>query len=265
MRDDFDEETKDILARRVGFRCSNPKCRKLTSGPQTVPAKAINIGVAAHIAAASNGGKRYDPNQSPEQRKSAENGIWLCQSCSKLIDSDEKRYTVELLQEWKSKAEALALRELEESSQQRSTDEADPLETLLNLLGEPNNWVKVQGDQYIRHRCHAQFVIKRGETIKDDYKEPWTQRFPDSHAWSCHIEYWQGSTLLKSSCFVVADGGRYCIPLPRLHNRNPDKDGWENIEFSIDVNSLEWKTAMLFDQYDSLWSVLPRVGVNLIP
>jgi hypothetical protein len=97
----------------VGFRCSNPNCRQPTSGPQVDPTKAINIGVAAHIKAASPGGKRYDSNQSSEQRKSADNGIWLCQSCSKLIDSDETRYTVELLQTWKSQAETIALRELE--------------------------------------------------------------------------------------------------------------------------------------------------------
>jgi hypothetical protein len=53
MRDDFDEKTKEILSRRVGLRCSNPNCRKLTTGPQTDPSKAINIGVAAHITVAS--------------------------------------------------------------------------------------------------------------------------------------------------------------------------------------------------------------------
>ena len=56
MRDDFDKETKETLARRVGYLCSNPSCRKPTSGPQTDPAKAINLGVAAHITAASLGG-----------------------------------------------------------------------------------------------------------------------------------------------------------------------------------------------------------------
>jgi hypothetical protein len=122
MRDDFDERTKDILARRVSFRCSNPNCRQPTSGPQVDPTKAINIGVAAHIKAASPGGKRYDSNQTSEQRKSADNGIWLCQSCSKLIDSDETRYTVESLQIWKSQAEAIALRELEEKEANRESN-----------------------------------------------------------------------------------------------------------------------------------------------
>lgn len=128
MRDDFDVGTKDILAHRVGFRCSNPTCRKSTSGPQVDPIKAINIGVAAHIKAASKGGKRYDSSQTLEQRRSADNGIWLCQSCSKLIDSDETRYTVESLQAWKSQAEAIALKELEEKS-------------LSETRGEPNTIV----------------------------------------------------------------------------------------------------------------------------
>ncbi|UVM25022.1 NACHT domain-containing NTPase [Pseudomonas sp. B21-021] len=37
------------------------------------------------------------------------NGIWMCQSCSKLIDSDDSRFTVALLHEWKSKAIQRAL------------------------------------------------------------------------------------------------------------------------------------------------------------
>lgn len=123
MRDDFDARTKDILAHRVGFRCSNPNCRNPTSGPQLNSTKAINIGVASHIKAASKGGKRYDSSQTSEQRKSTDNGIWLCQSCSKLIDNDEIRYTVELLYAWKSQAEAIALRELEEKIP--STNETD--------------------------------------------------------------------------------------------------------------------------------------------
>ena len=112
MRDDFDAKTKETLARRVGYRCSNPDCGKLTSGPQEDPAKAVNIGVAAHITAASEGGPRYDPSLSPEERRSVDNGLWLCQNCAKLIDSDLQRYGVELLREWKRQAEQRALDEV---------------------------------------------------------------------------------------------------------------------------------------------------------
>ncbi len=116
MRDEFDDKTKEVLARRVGYRCSNPNCRKLTSGPQEDPAKAMNIGVAAHITAASQGGPRYDASLSSEERKSIDNGIWLCQNCAKLVDNDEQRYTADLLLDWKKLSEQAALLEVENLS-----------------------------------------------------------------------------------------------------------------------------------------------------
>jgi hypothetical protein len=116
VRDDFDDKTKEMLARRVGYRCSNPNCRKLTSGPQTDPAKAVNIGVAAHITAASPGGPRYASKLSPGERKSIDNGIWLCQNCAKLVDNDEQRYSVDLLIDWKRLSEQAALLEVEHLS-----------------------------------------------------------------------------------------------------------------------------------------------------
>ncbi len=93
------------MAQRVNSICSNPKCNRPTSGPSTNPNASISIGVAAHIAAAAPGGKRYDPTMSPDERKNIKNGIWLCQNCAKLIDSDEEKFTVELLHIWKQQAE----------------------------------------------------------------------------------------------------------------------------------------------------------------
>jgi hypothetical protein len=108
MRDEFPTKTKELLARRVGFRCSNPKCRRATSGPDVTGTKAVSIGVAAHIAAASEGGPRFDAALTPDERMAATNGIWLCQSCAKLIDSDLAKYTKEVLLDWKETAEHLA-------------------------------------------------------------------------------------------------------------------------------------------------------------
>lgn len=92
----------------------------LTSGPTTNPADAANIGVAAHITAASSGGPRFDAHLSSDERQSAENGIWLCQNHAKLVDDDETRYSVDLLREWKRLAEAAALLELEQPSTSRA-------------------------------------------------------------------------------------------------------------------------------------------------
>ena len=104
------------MALRVTAHCSNPHCRKPTSGPNTDPTKITNVGVAAHICAAAPGGPRYDATMSPEERKSPSNGIWLCQTCAKLIDSDEKYYTKEMLHNWKSSAESFARRSIEQPS-----------------------------------------------------------------------------------------------------------------------------------------------------
>lgn len=106
MRDDFDQKTKDVLFKRARAKCSNPACRRETSLAHSEANKAVNLGEAAHITAASPNGPRYDSNLSAEERKSIHNAIWLCGTCAKLIDSDEPKYTVALLQKWKTAAEA---------------------------------------------------------------------------------------------------------------------------------------------------------------
>lgn len=106
MSDDFSDPVKRALASRVGNLCSNPECRALTSGPQDDPAKAVNLGVAAHITAASPGGPRYDAELLPEERSAPSNGLWLCQNCAKLVDNDAVRFGVDLLLRWKGTAEA---------------------------------------------------------------------------------------------------------------------------------------------------------------
>jgi hypothetical protein len=116
MRDDFSMATKETLAKRVAHHCSNPQCRQVTSGPQDDPEKAINIGVAAHITAASEDGPRYNPSLTPMERRSTRNGVWLCQNCAKLVDNDVVRYDVEILRLWKRLAEKTAIKELENGS-----------------------------------------------------------------------------------------------------------------------------------------------------
>jgi hypothetical protein len=112
-RDDFAPEVKDILAKRVGMRCSNPNCRQPTSGPQADSMKVLNIGVAAHITAAAAKGPRRDKDLSPEARSSLENGIWLCQNCGKLADNDTRRYPTDLLRQWKRLSEEAARLDIE--------------------------------------------------------------------------------------------------------------------------------------------------------
>lgn len=72
-----------------------------------------SIGVGAHITAAAPGGKRYDTTLTNEERKGFDNGIWLCQTCAKLIDSDELKFNIQLLRTWKIEAENNASQSLE--------------------------------------------------------------------------------------------------------------------------------------------------------
>lgn len=71
-----------------------------------------NVGVAAHITAAARGGPRYDPTQTPEERRSVDNALWVCQKHAKEIDDDERRFTVDLLLAWRKRADELASAEL---------------------------------------------------------------------------------------------------------------------------------------------------------
>jgi hypothetical protein len=111
-RDDFPAATIRTLARRAGHHCSNPQCLRPTSGPALDENKSVNVGEAAHITAAAPRGKRYDRSLTPEERRAASNGIWLCELCAKLIDTDEARFTVEVLRKWKKGAEDRALRDM---------------------------------------------------------------------------------------------------------------------------------------------------------
>jgi hypothetical protein len=112
-RDEFSPKDKMTLCLRSGTHCSNPECRKPTTGPTTDKKKVNSIGQAAHITAAASGrgGARYDSSMTPEERSDIDNGIWLCQNCATMIDRDPDRYTVALLKDWKRQAENAADRE----------------------------------------------------------------------------------------------------------------------------------------------------------
>jgi hypothetical protein len=112
---DFPSKIMTRLAERAAYLCSNPSCRIITIGPCTTDlAASTKIGVAAHICAASPGGPRYDMSQSLTQRKGIENGIWLCASCSTLIDKNQgSDYPAANLRRWKSDHETLVKQCLE--------------------------------------------------------------------------------------------------------------------------------------------------------
>lgn len=113
MREDFDHATKEQLAKRAAYLCSFVGCHRSTFGPSREAIdKTANTGVAAHICAASKGpGARrrlLDLKLDRALLRKYENGIWMCETHAKLIDTDEVSYTVEMLKDWRRLAELRA-------------------------------------------------------------------------------------------------------------------------------------------------------------
>lgn len=109
MRDNFPPSVVSKVAERAAYICSNPACNRATIGPSDAnPSSSAKNGVAAHICAASPGGPRYDISQSPTDRKSIGNAIWLCPACASLIDkNDGQDYPPDHLRKWKHDHEKL--------------------------------------------------------------------------------------------------------------------------------------------------------------
>lgn len=179
MRDEFPTRIKEELAKRVGFLCSNPACRQPTSGPQSEPSGSVNIGVAAHITAASPGGPRFNDELPSTERQSAINGIWLCQTCAKLIDSDISKYTKQKLFEWKRDSEMAAARALEKRRSPYNDSEGVFLEAeqlMPELIAEMREDVRKDDSELIR-----ELVILTSRTVIFNSNKPRFYYFEKEH------------------------------------------------------------------------------------
>ncbi len=108
----FSTAVQQVVARRTGYRCSNPRCRKPTMGPHSLQPDSFEyVGEGTHICANQPKGERYDNEQTMEQRGGIANAIHLCCTCHTLVDhpgAAAKGYTAAMMREWKQQAEAQA-------------------------------------------------------------------------------------------------------------------------------------------------------------
>ena len=118
----FSKQTRETLAKRAGQQCSKPGCGRRTVGPSQDQKKSVDVGEAAHIRGANPGAARYKVEMTTVERSCITNGIWLCRTCAKLIDSDDAKYTVSVLYRWKR---------LHEAEIERQVDGESMSETLL--------------------------------------------------------------------------------------------------------------------------------------
>jgi len=167
-RDDFTKDVIDRLRSRAANRCSNPKCRvPTTAASEEDTSKINNIGIAAHICAASPRGPRYSGALTAGERKSVDNGIWLCSNCAADIDRDVKHYTISLLREWKREAERMAREELGKKLPARR----DVIDTVAAALtGLPNVFVPCaisnvhEASQKVLEALDDRFTVKSSYT-----------------------------------------------------------------------------------------------------
>jgi hypothetical protein len=138
VRDDFSKSTIEKIAKRAGYLCSNPECRLPTIGAAQGHGGVMNVGEAAHITAASPGGPRYDATLTTEERRAEANGIWLCRTHAKLVDSDDQHFTVDVLRGWKRDSEERSFRALMEAGTDITAQEqrATALDEVLVRLSE---------------------------------------------------------------------------------------------------------------------------------
>jgi hypothetical protein len=152
MRDNFPKTVKKKLAERVAWRCSFPGCGRLTVGPGHASMEdTVNVGEAAHIYASSKGGPRYNPEMTSQERKSINNGIWLCRQHSKLIDNDYTNYSAATIRQWKVLAEQRTYQELKEISKRT-------IDVPLTLVGIGNRII-FEGIWKSVNNCNWTFTI----------------------------------------------------------------------------------------------------------
>ena len=218
-RDEFSQSVKTKLKDRVAGRCSNPGCGVFTQGPSGKE-KVISIGIAAHIHAAAKNGPRYNVSMSKEERSSIHNGIWLCANCSIKIDRDTDTYSIEVLRDWKSKAEEKAFGELGKTFPNNDYVINVPAGISRNLLSKSIDAVNKKPDQiskytnsrysttiehitrYSLSEKHITIPSQKKPTIKKtsiiDKREEYIHEKPYSKA---KIEYFQHFSNTSKMCW----------------------------------------------------------------
>ncbi len=172
-RSNFSKKDIRILYERVGGKCSNPNCRKLTIGPNENERKGSLIGQAAHIyGALPMSGPRHNSSLFDSERKHISNAIWLCNNCARLIDVDEEHYPPQLLQKWKADAEYETRLELEGKMHSQNIQE-DRISTglrTLNIIINKLHEIYVYSVKYAKANfdCSSKYTIQNNI---DDYSQ----------------------------------------------------------------------------------------------
>lgn len=134
-----------------------------------------------------------------------------------------------------------------------------PLNRVLDYLNNPEQWVKVQGDEYIYHRIFPEFTIQTVSENASKFEETWSKKFPDPIAYRYTVFVMYLQTRLMRITYISCDGGRYMIPLPKIRQIGKST----RREFYLIKDSIEFKIATIFKQYEDLANTLVRIKIKI--
>jgi hypothetical protein len=112
-----------MLWGRAAGRCSKPQCRQSLYEEETGADDPALIGENCHMVAESDDGPRADTSMPIEQRNKYSNLILLCRNHHKVIDAQEKEYTIDKLRKMKAGHEIWVSQQLGFDEQKQHEDE----------------------------------------------------------------------------------------------------------------------------------------------
>ncbi len=132
-----------------------------------------------------------------------------------------------------------------------------PLERMKLLLDDFEGWVSVNEDAQLYHQQFPEFTVRQGKLINENFRESWSERFPDISAHSFEVELRYFETIIHKETFVTCDGGRYQIPLPNSDIAESER------KFYIQKKSFAYNIAKIYGQYYPVEDALQRAGIEL--
>ena len=133
-----------------------------------------------------------------------------------------------------------------------------PLERAYSFLDDPAGWSKLDGDRYLYRSEFPEFTIVDGAGLRESFDEPWTQRYPESKAWSFEVQLRYHTTILERFTFVACDGGRYRIPLPEQRVIDGER------RFFLARSTPGWRLGEIYKQYYPLEDDYALLGVEVV-
>lgn len=220
-RDNFSDLTKSSLARNVHFRCVYPGCPLATHGPKLIGEGEVNIGNAAHITAAAKNGPRFDPEITPEQRKSYANGAWLCAGHASLIDKDENSYPPEMLRQWQHAGEQRARDALHGVSLEITTTQVEVSRALSQFIPQAR-------------RC-INFNLPRWPEFGFELQREYVSRMEFLIRECSGYNWHPGHTLNSGHPTTVGIQDRFISGLQKIVREVKSKERWFETQYSYSI------------------------------